>query len=174
MTQNTNVVDKVLNNKATYGTGRSSLLIDRYNGKKIVLLSAIFQDSPSVLLTTDLNILQPKDLKNKKIMVTNDEFESTAMLSMFASQSLTNKDLIIQQHSFNLQDLIDKKTSAMACYLSNEPYVLNKNKILFNTINPKDFGFDFYGDLLFTSQEEIEKYPNRVKEIGRASCRERV
>lgn len=171
MTQNTNVVDKVLNNKATYGTGRSSLLIDRYNGKKIVLLSAIFQDSPSVLLTTDLNILQPKDLKNKKIMVTNDEFESTAMLSMFASQSLTNKDLIIQQHSFNLQDLIDKKTSAMACYLSNEPYVLNKNKILFNTINPKDFGFDFYGDLLFTSQEEIEKYPNRVKEFTKASLK---
>lgn len=171
MTHDTNVVDKVLKNKATYGTGRSSLLIDRYKGKKIVLLSAIFQDSPSVLLTTDLNITQPKDLKNKKIMVTNDEVESTAMLSMFASQSLTGKDIIIQQHSFNLQDLIDKKTSAMACYLSNEPYTLNKNKILFNTLNPKDYGFDFYGDLLFTSQEEIEKYPNRAKEFTKASLR---
>ncbi|MEJ5168974.1 MAG: ABC transporter substrate-binding protein, partial [Arcobacteraceae bacterium] len=171
MTQNTNVVEKVLTNKATYGTGRSSLLIDRYKGKKIVLLSAIFQESPSVLLTTDLNIIQPKDLKNKKVMVTPDELESTAMLSMFASQSLTGKDIIIQQHSFNLQDLIDKKTSAMACYLSNEPYTLNKNKILFNTLNPKDYGFDFYGDLLFTSQEEIEKYPNRAKEFTKASLR---
>lgn len=66
MTHDTDVVDKVLKNKATYGTGRSSLLIDRYKGKKIILLSAIFQDSPSVLLTTDLNITQPKDLKNKK------------------------------------------------------------------------------------------------------------
>lgn len=171
MTQDTNVVDKVLKNKATYGTGRSSLLIDRYKGKKIVLLSAIFQDSPSVLLTTDLNITQPKDLKNKKIMVTNDEVESTAILSMFASQNLNVKDLIIQPHSFNIQDLIDKKTSAMACYLSNEPYTLNQKKVLFNTLNPKDYGFDFYGDLLFTSQEEVEKYPNRVKEFTKASLK---
>jgi diguanylate cyclase (GGDEF)-like protein len=171
MTHDTNVVEKVLKNKATYGTGRSSLLIDRYKGKKIVLLSAIFQDSPSVLLTTDLNIIQPKDLKNKRIMVTNDEIESTAILSMFASQNITNKDLKVQQHSFNLQDLVDKKTDAMACYLSNEPYTLNKNNILFNTLNPKDYGFDFYGDLLFTSQEEVDKYPNRVKEFTKASLK---
>lgn len=171
MTHDTDVVDKVLKNKATYGTGRSSLLIDRYKGKKIILLSAIFQDSPSVLLTTDLNITQPKDLKNKKIMVTNDEVESTAILSMFASQNMNIRDLIIQPHSFNLQDLIDKRTSAMACYLSNEPYTLNQNKILFNTLNPKDYGFDFYGDLLFTSQEEVEKYPNRAKEFTKASLK---
>jgi len=45
-------IDEVLNKKATYGVGRSSLIVDRSKGKEIVLLASIFQSSPSVLIST--------------------------------------------------------------------------------------------------------------------------
>ena len=171
MHNNTDVLNKVLSLEATYGTGRSSLIIDKFQGKDIALLSAIFQESPSVLLSTDLNIKQPKDLKNKRIMVTHDELTSTSILSMLASQNLTLKDVKIQEHSFNIDDLITSKTDSMASYLSNEPYILSQKGLPFNVLNPKTYGFDFYGDLLFTSQNEIKNNPQRAIAFTKASLK---
>ncbi|MEA3553304.1 MAG: ABC transporter substrate-binding protein [Campylobacterota bacterium] len=45
-------IDEVKNKKATYGIGRSSLIINKSNGAKIKLLASIFQSSPLILLTT--------------------------------------------------------------------------------------------------------------------------
>ena len=37
------VPDEIINNKATFGTGRPSLIINRSHGDKVVLLASIFQ-----------------------------------------------------------------------------------------------------------------------------------
>jgi polar amino acid transport system substrate-binding protein len=58
-----NIVDEVINNKATYGTGRSSLLIDRSKGKPIKALAAIFQSSPLVLMTSAKSNIKIKNLQ---------------------------------------------------------------------------------------------------------------
>jgi polar amino acid transport system substrate-binding protein len=165
------VVKEVSSGNATFGTGRSSLIIDRFKGQKISILAAIFQEAPSVLLTTNTDLKHPKDLKNKKIMVTHDELSSTAYLSMFASQGMNTNSINIQPHSFNLQDLVSGKTDAMACYISNEPYTLSQQNIAFNVINPKTYGYDFYGDLLFTSQNEIQNNPQRTIAFTKASLK---
>ncbi|QOG12944.1 diguanylate cyclase [Arcobacter sp. FWKO B] len=171
MHPDTDFIADVLDLKSTYGTGRSSLVIDRFNGKQVVLLSAIFQESPSVLLSTNLDIKHPKDLKNKKLMVTNDEIGSTSILSMLASQNVGLDDVTIVPHTFVLDDLVDNKTDAMACYLSNEPYTLSSNDIPFNVLNPKNYGFDFYGDLLFTSEYEVKNNPERARKFTLASLK---
>ena len=49
-TVNTNITEKVINQEATFGTGSSSLIIDKSKGKDIVLLGSIFQSSPLILL----------------------------------------------------------------------------------------------------------------------------
>ncbi|NVJ54631.1 MAG: ABC transporter substrate-binding protein [Campylobacteraceae bacterium] len=163
------LVNTVLNSQANYAVGKSSLIIDRLEGKKIVLLAAIYQDSPMVLISLNKSkIKKIKDLKNKKIMLTPDARSAAAINSMMISQGLKLKDIDFMQHSFNIDDLINGKTDAMGCYLSNEPYILNSRNIEFTIHNPSEYGFDFYGGLLFTSQEELKQHPVRVRKMHRA------
>lgn len=171
-TYNSNVLKEVTNNEATYGVGKSSLIIDKFNNNDIILLSAIFQESPMVLISlVDSNIKTPKDLKNKNIMITDDAISSATINSMIVSQGVKLSDINIQKHSFNINDLINKKTDSMACFLSNEPYALEKQNIKYNILNPNEYNFDFYEGILYTSQKELLNNPNRVYNFNKASLK---
>lgn len=153
-----NVVDDVISQKATYGIGKSSLVISRYQGKPVVLLSSIFQTSPSVLIVTNPKIKSPSDLVSKKIMITNNEASSASIMAMLLSNGVAKRHITIQTHSFDYHDLVNGKTDAMASYLSNEPYQLEKKRVKYKIFDPKDYGYDFYGDLLFTSVKQIQEH----------------
>ena len=143
---NSNVLKEIMNNEATYGVGKSSLIIDKFNNNDIILLSAIFQKSPMVLISlADSNIKIPKDLKNKNIMITDDAITSATINSMIVSDGVKLKDINIQKHSFDINDLINKKTDSMACFLSNEPYILEKQNIITPPINNLNYGIMEYG-----------------------------
>lgn len=171
-TYSTNLLDEVLTNKNSYAVGKSSLIIDRLNGHKISLLSAIYQNSPMVLLTLKKSgVLEINDLKNKKVMLTPDARAAANITSMIKSQNINLNEIDFIPHSFKLEDLISGKTDAMGCYLSNEPYILNSKGIEFNTFNPKDYGFNFYGGILFTSEEQIKNNPLQVKRFYEATLK---
>lgn len=166
---NTDVVEHVLTQKSEYGIGRSSLVVDRANHKPIVALMALFQNTPSVLISINPSIKLPQDLAHKKMMITEDETSSVAILGMLLSHGIRREDITLQPHSFQLEDLIEGKTDAMACYVSNEPFLLTERRIPHTIFSPKQYGFDFYGDILFTSEQEITKHPERVKKFYEAS-----
>lgn len=153
-----NVVDDVVSQKATYGIGKSSLVISRYRGKHVVLLSSIFQTSPSVFIVTNPKIKSLSDLVGKKVMITDDEASSASIMAMLLSNGVSKRNMTIQTHSFDYNDLINGKTDAMASYLSNEPYQLEKKWVKYKIFDPKDYGYDFYGDLLFTSVKQIQDH----------------
>ncbi|WP_419765793.1 MAG: diguanylate cyclase [Arcobacter sp.] len=161
-------INEVLEQKANYAVGKSSLIIDKLNGKGIVALASIFQSSPMVLLTTNLSIKKPEDLLHKKVMLTPDARTAIAINSMISSRGVNLEHIDFQQHSFNLNDLITGKTDAMGSYISNEPFLLKNRNIKFNILNPKDYGFDFYGGILFTSNFELENNPKRVQDFQKA------
>lgn len=169
---NVNLLNDVLNSRSEYAIGKSSLIIDKIEGKRVLLLAAIYQNSPMVLISLkNSNIDKPIDLKNKKIMLTPDARSAASINSMIISQGLKLQDIKFQKHSFKLDDLINGKTDAMGAYISNEPYILNKKNIDFTIHNPSDFGFDFYGGLLFTSIDEYKNNPQRVKGIYKATLK---
>jgi diguanylate cyclase (GGDEF)-like protein/PAS domain S-box-containing protein len=162
----------VLNNKATYGIGRSKLLIDKVEGKKIVLLASIFQSSPSVLLASEQSGIKTiEDFVDKRIMMT-DDVKTAASINAMVTQAGIKTDQIRQlEHTFEVQDLIDGKTDLMAAYLSNEPYVLRKKGIQYRVFDPKEYGFDFYSDILFTSEDEAKNHKQRALAFRQASIK---
>jgi len=165
------IVQSVLSGESTYGIGKSSLVIDRYNQKPIVALMALFQHSPSVLISTNPAIKTPKDLLNRVVMMSLEESSSVAILSMLMSHGIKKEEVMLRQPSFNLDDLINHNVDAMACYISNEPFLLNERNITHTILNPKDHGFDFYGDILFTSENEISLHKERAKRFYAATKR---
>ena len=171
-TAETNNIEEIKTKRADFAIGRSSILIDKVKGEDIVALGAIFEQSPLMLLVRkDSNINEVKDLKDKKIMFTNDTSYSASILAMLNSNGLKKGDYEIQTHSFSLEDLISNKTDAMASYLSNEPILLKEKDIEYNIFHPKDYGFNFYSDILFTSSEFINRNPKLTKKFYDASIK---
>ena len=169
---NTDVIKEIESKNADFAVGRSSLIIEKINGKDIVALCAIYQESPLILLVKkDSNINSVKDLRNKKIMITPDARYSAPVLAMLSANELTINDFRIQKHSFDINDLINRKTDAMASYISNEPILLNEKGIEYTIFNPKDFGFDLYSDILFSSSEYIKNNPKITKDFYEASLK---
>ena len=164
--------DEVVGKKATYGVGRSSLLIDESDGKNIVLLAAVLQSSPEILLAReDSHIGSVKDFAGKKVMMTPDAQDSVPLRAMINQSGVSIASMITQKHSFNVNDLVNKKTDLMASYISNEPYLLKEKGIAYTIFDPKDYGFDFYSDILFTSTDEIREHRQRAIDFTEASLK---
>jgi polar amino acid transport system substrate-binding protein len=166
------VVDEVTEGRSEYGIGRSSLLVSRMSGKPVVALAAIFQSSPFVLLSKkSANIRTPRDLIGKRIMMTQDFQDTVAIRAMVNSQGMRMEELKFIEHSYNPLDIANGKTDVMACYVSNEPFVLKEKGIETNMINPEQYGFDFYSDILFTTEREIRAHPERVRAFVTATLK---
>src|SRR5574344_1559445 len=166
---NINMVNTILNTKNSYGIGKSSLILDKYNNKDIFLLNAVFQKSPLVLISLkENNITSIKDLENKRVMITNDAIKSATIQSLIKTNNI--KNIEIQNHTGNIEDLILNNTDAMACYLSNEPRYL-KNKGIEYSILDSNINIDFYEGILFTSKEQFEENSSKAIDFANASLR---
>ncbi|MEA3228663.1 MAG: ABC transporter substrate-binding protein [Campylobacterota bacterium] len=165
----TDIVNDVVSLKTTYGIGRSSLLINRSEGSDIKLLKSIFQSSPLVLLSTNIDNIH--DFSGKKIMSSNDAEKLVATQAMLSKAGIDKNDLIYIDHSFDIDDLIEEKTDIMTSYISNETFLLEEKGVQYSVFDPKDYGFDFYSDILFTSTHETTHHKQRTINFQNASLK---
>ncbi|WP_144212997.1 EAL domain-containing protein [Shewanella donghaensis] len=164
-------VAEVLSGHALYGVGNSEVLYERLQGKPLVALAAIFQHSPSILLTLKQSgIRSAHDLIGKKVMLANKDKDAD-FLTMLVNEGIELSQLDILPSSFQLEDLISGKADAFNSYITNEPFVLEQLNIPYNIIDPVTYRVDFYSDILFTSEAEVENYPLRVEAMRRATLK---
>jgi len=162
-------VQEVLQGHAQYGEANSELLLERLRGAPLVALAAIYQHSPSVLIARkDAGISSPDGLVGKKIMLLNQTVDAD-FVAMFNNEGIDINRLHIIPSSYEIRDLIDGKADAFNSYLSNEPYFLKQQGIEFTVLNPRNYGVDFYSDILFTTEDELKQHPERVKAFRQAS-----
>ena len=65
-------IEEVIKGRVQYGIGGANLLLHRNNGKPVVVLAAIFQHSPLILLSrAESRILSPQDMIGRRIMMVN-------------------------------------------------------------------------------------------------------
>ena len=164
-------VSEVLSGRAQYAEGNSEVLHKRLQGEPLVALASIFQHSPSVLLTLKSSgIRSIHDLMGKKVMLANSN-EDADFLTMFLNEGIAFSQLDITPSSYNLNDLITGKVDAFNSYITNEPYFLKQHNIRYNVIEPISYRVDFYSDIFFTSEEELNNHPKRVQAMLRATLK---
>jgi diguanylate cyclase (GGDEF)-like protein len=164
-------VEEVVSGRANYGIGNSGLINERINGKPVIVLAALFQNSPNVwILRKDPNIATIVDMANKRLMMTKN-IENAELIALFYNEGINVDKLNIIDSTFNINDLISKKVDAFNGYSTNEPYYLKQQGIDYITIDPRKYGVDFYSDCLFTSDNELSQHPQRVKAFREASLR---
>ncbi|MBU2881702.1 ABC transporter substrate-binding protein [Psychrosphaera sp. B3R10] len=167
--RNTSPIDDVIKGKANYGISDSSIVVQRMAGKPVVIASTIFQASPLIFMSlADKGITSPYDLAGKRIMFQRsvDDAPLLALLKMFGIQAT---DYQFVKHNFNDESLINGTTDVMSGYRSNQPVKYKELGHEVNIIDPSSYGVDFYGDLIFTTEDEVKNHKGRVKKFVSAS-----
>jgi diguanylate cyclase (GGDEF)-like protein len=164
-------VEEVLAGRAQYAESNSELLFERLEGKPLVALAVIFQHSPSVLLArADSGIETVHDLIGKRVMLMNAHTDAD-FHAMFRSEGIDPASIQLQPSSYAIEDLTSGKVDAFNSYLTNEPFYLHQQGVDYVVISPNTYGIDFYSDILFTSETELQENPQRVEAFRRASLR---
>jgi ABC-type nitrate/sulfonate/bicarbonate transport system substrate-binding protein len=90
--------------------------------------------------------------------------------SLINFANITPKEMIFKPKDFSYKNFINDEVDIIEGYISDQPYQFKKKYgIEVNVIDPKNYGIDFYGDLLFTTEKEIAKHPKRVKAFTKAT-----
>ena len=166
---NVNAIDDVVSGRADFGVGTSGALIARAQGQPIVVLAAVFQHSPAILLlprrTGVTSVFAVQDLL---LMDTPGSEDIAAMLKL-AGVDYARMPRV--KHNGDPRDLVSAKADAMVAYSTNEPFVLEQLGIPYLAFSPRASGIDFYSDNLITSEKQIKTHPERVAAFRAASLK---
>jgi signal transduction histidine kinase len=165
-----NPVEAVFAGKAEFGVGNSDLLLSRAEGKPAVVLAAIYQHSPLALVArVTPGITAMQDLHNRPMMMV--ESEKAEILAYFKHEGVNLAGLDIRPHSQRIEDFIEGKVDAMSAYVTDQPFMLKEAGVDYLIFLARSGGIDFYGDNLFTTEEQVRNHPERVKAFRAASLR---
>jgi len=163
-----NIVDEVINNKATFGVASSTIIMDYLNDKSIVLIASIFKKSALVIVTQP-EIKTLKELYGKTFMSTIPDI--TELNFMFELQNIDVKKIKVIPHTFDIKDFVDKKVDAMSAYKSDQLYKLDKLGVKYNVIDPSDYGLYSLQNEIFTTSNRYNKDSFLVKKFKRATIK---
>jgi diguanylate cyclase (GGDEF)-like protein/PAS domain S-box-containing protein len=166
------VVKQVLAGEADFAIGDSSIIAEYANGQPIIALAAIFQHDPLAFISKQSSgVIGPYEMKGKRIMFDDSGGNEAPLRALLAFAELTAKDYRYVPHTFSNEDLLQDKVDVMSAYLNDQPFYFQQRGVALNIINPQNYGIDFYGDILFTSQRELNAHPGRAERFRRASLK---
>ena len=161
-------VKEVLADHAQYGIGQSEILIERLNGRPLVVVAAIFQHSPFVLIVKeDSGIATPVDLIGRRIAM-SPGLQNVELRAMFQAEGLKPDQFTVVPDRWGRAELAEGDADAATIFLPDVYLITEGSGLKYKLIRPADYGVDFYGDCLFTSEQELADNPERVAAMLRA------
>lgn len=110
-------------------------------------------------------------MTGKRIMFDAKATDVAPLNAILAEAKLSSEDYTSVARDFSHQSFIDDDVDVISAYITDQPFEFQQQNIQINIINPQNYGFDFYGDLLYTSLTEIENHPDRAARFRRASLK---
>ncbi len=165
-----NVINDVLNGKATFGVVGNEIFSSAVLGQPVVFLANFFKHSPLVLAVKP-SILSPAGLNNKTIIANKNGFKFSSLALLIKMLNIKPKNIILINGTYSVKPFIKGKVDAIAIYLTDESYQLNKLHVKYNIIDPSNYGILSYAGNLFTSKRELKKHPEIVRRFVGATKR---
>lgn len=164
-------VEALLAGEVDFAVGNSSVVIERLAGRPLVALAAIMQTSPMVwIVRADSDIHTPLDLPGKRVTLMPPP-ESAEMLAMLKRESIDLDRLQLVPSSLSIEALIEGRVDAYDGYATNEPWYLEQQDTAYRLIRPRDYGINFYNDVLLTREELVREKAAEVEAFLQASLR---
>jgi class 3 adenylate cyclase/ABC-type nitrate/sulfonate/bicarbonate transport system substrate-binding protein len=163
------VATELANGKADFGVCTTNVLMDDHSGARLTVLGVIFQHSPAIILIPSrARISKLSELASHPLM---DAPGSDDIAAMLKHEGVDYASLPRIQHDGDPRELVAGKADAMVAYSTNEPFVLDQLHIPYQTFSPRAYGFDFYGDNLCTTAQQVAMNPERTRGFLDASLK---
>ena len=166
-----NVVKEVVEGRADFGVGTSSLVVDRARGLPVVAVATLLQHSPVALLASRAQGVQSvHDLAGRPVSVdphTRDEIEAFLLASGLRPPQIQ----FVEQADWTLTALESGEVAAKAVYLSNEPFLIRGREHQFLLLTPQSAGIDLFGNMLFSSRAALAARPEVLVAFREATLR---
>ncbi|MET0067417.1 MAG: EAL domain-containing protein [Candidatus Thiodiazotropha sp.] len=164
-------IEHLMTGEVNFAVSSANVALQRAKGYPVVALAAIFQHSPYALLVrADSGIRHASDLAGRHIMLGTGTLDS-ALQAMLKRGGLKDGDYTRLPSSFDAMSLLQGETDAFNAYLTDQGFLLQEMGVKPYFIKPRDYGIDFYGDVLVTREQEIQQHPQRVERFLRASLK---
>ena len=162
--------------KLDFSIQSADILLENLNNQEnFIFLFALAQSSPIMITGIKENgINKIEDLKGKRHLVYNYDYYSydASITSMLKSQGIDeNKFKIVKASSLGIEDIVNGKADILRGYSTITPYHLKKMGYTPIVFQPKDYGYDFYNDILYTTKEYVEKNPKTTKSFYEATLK---
>jgi len=166
-----NNIEQVVNGEAEYGVADSALLLYRAEGKPVRIMASIFQHSPLIFIShKNSGIVSPYEMKGKKVSYQKG-IDDAPLLAMLNQAHIAPTDYQYSPLDFTNKAFIRHEVDVMSAYSSDQPFLMQELNIPITIINPLNYGIDFYGDNLFSTEKELSEHPDRAKLFLEASIR---
>ncbi len=165
-------IDELRAGRAQYGVDQAvRVLRARLSGDPLVVMAAIFQHSPYALATRrGAGIRNVQDLVGRTVAI-DPVSRSQEIHRMLINEGVDPAKVKFIPKQWEVNELLNGSADAMGIYLIDSPYDLQQQGCDVLLLRPTDYGVDFYGDVLFTNEQELRAHPLRVKAMRRAVLR---
>jgi len=159
--------DEIASGQVNFGISSSGLISEIAKKKPLIALAAINQVNQYIwLVRADSGIFTAKDFIGKTV---THQKANDSLTAMFIQEGIALEHLNITPPSNNINKLINGEVDALTAYASNEPFLMIDRGIDYRIISPEQYGIDFYGDVLLTSQKMVNDHPDTVSAFREAS-----
>ncbi len=164
-------IQEVIRGQADFAVSDSSLILSRLNGSPVVALAVIMQSSPLVLMSlAESEISSPLDFYGKRIMY-QQNVDDAMIMAVLNEYNIGKNEFTFVPHNFDDDALVNDQADVISAYITDQPFTYRQKGKQVNIINPANYGVDFYGDNLFTSEKVFNENQQHVLAFRRASLK---
>lgn len=160
----------LISRAADFAIGGIETLVARGKGEKIVVLTPVFQNSPLAVFSLDstpINTLE--QLRQLRIAAGRNEFSKAQVQAMFLAVGIDPSTIVFVDEAPTIENLMDGTADAIINYDISAIHRAEELGISLNALHPDDYGVNFYGDVLYTTEDVIERDPELVRRFVQAS-----
>lgn len=157
---------KVVSQSVEFGIGRADdMIVHASNNLPLIIVAALMQHDPQALLVhEESGIKSFKDLDGRTVMAT----PGAAMIRFLEKRYDISLNLV--PLDFGMSRFLADINFVQQCFITNEPYYIEKEGANAKTLLIADSGYDPYR-VIFTSRGYAEKNPEIVEAFVAASIK---
>lgn len=149
-----------------FGSAESNVLLDAHaEGAPIRIVATMFQDSPiGWMFLESSGISEFRDLAGKRIGIHPDGEKVLGLAARHAG--FATDDFVLPHVGYDINILIDGEVDAMQCYAIDEFVKLELATDGGGEVfMARDFGYNAYSQMVFTTAETVERHPEAVRQF---------
>lgn len=163
-------VSEIKTGNAQFAIGSLNILIANDQGAELLVLAPIFQRSPyAVFSLSNTPIDNLSQLAKLRIAVVEGDTGKYEVDALFKSRGYDLDKIEFVYVPNTVESLLTNQADALVTYTISATIESKERGVTLNQLNPADYGINFYGDTLYTSQRLQTLNPELVSNFIQAS-----